>query len=106
MTGDHAPEPRLGGLDPVQLTGLGDMEPAAFRVAAHRVVDLMAVYLLQAPVYIALEPLALRAGAPGLHGRWFWIYLIALLASSALVYQFFERPMRNWLRPKSTIKTT
>ncbi len=60
-----------------------------------------AVYLLQAPVYIALEPLALRAGASGLHGKWLFIYLAALLACSALIYQFFERPMRNWLRPTS-----
>ncbi len=59
-----------------------------------------AVYLMQAPVYIALEPLALRAGAPGLHGTWFWIYLGVLLLASGLVYQSFERPMRSWLRPK------
>jgi peptidoglycan/LPS O-acetylase OafA/YrhL len=63
-----------------------------------------AVYLLQAPVYIALEPLALRAGAPGLHGTWLWIYLGVLLLCSAVVYQFFERPMRNWLRPKTATK--
>ena len=32
-------------LDPEQLAGLADMDPAAFRAAAHRVVDLMADYI-------------------------------------------------------------
>ena len=59
-----------------------------------------AVYLLQAPVYIALEPIAQQIGAPGLQGKWFHIYVAVLLAFSALVYQFFERPMRQWLRPQ------
>jgi peptidoglycan/LPS O-acetylase OafA/YrhL len=59
-----------------------------------------AVYLLQAPVYIALEPLAHRSGATGLHGTWFHAYVLVLLAFSAVVYQYFERPMRQWLRPR------
>lgn len=59
-----------------------------------------AVYLLQTPVYIAMEPLAKCEGAKGLVGGWLWIYLAALLLLSALVYQYFERPMRQWLRPR------
>lgn len=58
-----------------------------------------AIYLLQTPVYIALEPFAIRDGAPGLQDGWFWAYLVVLMLSSALIYQFFERPMRMWLRP-------
>jgi peptidoglycan/LPS O-acetylase OafA/YrhL len=59
-----------------------------------------ALYLIQAPVYIALEPVAQWSGASGLQGGWFYIYLAVLLVASGLVYQFFERPMRGWLRPK------
>ena len=60
-----------------------------------------AVYLLQAPVYIALEPIAQRSGARGLFDGWLHIYLIVLLLLSAAIYQWFERPMRNLLRPKA-----
>lgn len=60
-----------------------------------------AVYLLQAPVYIALEPIAQSFGAKGLFDGWLHIYLIILLLLSAAVYQWYERPMRNWLRPKA-----
>jgi peptidoglycan/LPS O-acetylase OafA/YrhL len=60
-----------------------------------------AVYLLQAPVYIAFEPIAQAMGARGLHDNWFHIYVLVLLALSAIAYQFYERPMRAWLRPKS-----
>lgn len=46
-------------LDPAQLDGLTDIDPAAFRVAAHEVVDLMADYLASVeryPVLPAVEP--------------------------------------------------
>lgn len=59
-----------------------------------------AVYLMQAPVYIAMKPLPADGMTLGLHGGWLWAYLAVLLLSSALVYQFFERPMRRWLRPR------
>ena len=47
MTTSELPdvERKPGQLEPEQLTGLGDMDPEAFRAAAHRVVDLMADYL-------------------------------------------------------------
>ena len=35
----------LAELDPEQIAGLADMDPSAFRAAAHRVVDLMADYI-------------------------------------------------------------
>lgn len=59
-----------------------------------------AVYLLQAPLYIALEPVAQASGAKGLVGGWFYLYVLALLLASAVAYQWYERPMRAWLRPR------
>jgi aromatic-L-amino-acid decarboxylase len=55
-------------LDEVQQRGLGDMESAAFRAAAHRVVDLMADYLegvADRPVLRRFDPAALRAALAG-----------------------------------------
>ncbi len=42
---DRSHPPDLADLDPEQIAGLTDMSPAAFRAAAHRVVDLMADYI-------------------------------------------------------------
>ena len=50
-------------LDPVQVDGLGDMDPEAFREAAHAVVDLMADYLAgveDLPVLPPIEPGSIR----------------------------------------------
>lgn len=52
------------------------------------------VYLLQAPVYISLAAIA----GSKLNDGWLWTYLAVLLAFSAIVYYYFERPMRRWLR--------
>ncbi|MGZ8527237.1 MAG: pyridoxal phosphate-dependent decarboxylase family protein [Candidatus Limnocylindrales bacterium] len=55
------------GLAADQLDGLGDMEPAAFRAAAHAVVELMADYLEgveRYPVLPAIEPGSLRPTFP------------------------------------------
>ena len=52
-----------------QLEGLGDMDPAAFRAAAHAVVDLMADYLEGVehyPVLPAIEPGSLRPAFPAM----------------------------------------
>jgi aromatic-L-amino-acid decarboxylase len=51
-----------------QLEGIGDMDPATFRAAAHAVVDLMADYLEGVenyPVLPAIEPGSLRPAFPG-----------------------------------------
>jgi aromatic-L-amino-acid decarboxylase len=46
MTTADRPLPRgIADLDPEQIAGNADMDPAAFRAAAHRVVDLMADYI-------------------------------------------------------------
>lgn len=45
-------------LDPEQLVGLGDMDPAAFRAAAHRVVDLMADYIEDVERHPVLPPIS------------------------------------------------
>jgi hypothetical protein len=44
------------GLDTAQVDGLGDMNPEAFRAAAHRVVDLMADYLAGVERYAVFPP--------------------------------------------------
>jgi aromatic-L-amino-acid decarboxylase len=54
-----AADPAL--LDPEQLVGAADMDPEAFRAAAHRVVDLMADYLADIERYAVLPPI--RPGA-------------------------------------------
>jgi aromatic-L-amino-acid decarboxylase len=60
----------LPGLDAGQLSGLNDMDPEAFRAAAHSAVDIMADYLAgvrERPVLPAVEPGSLRplfAAAP------------------------------------------
>jgi len=45
-------------LDPEQLVGLMDMDPDAFRAAAHRVVDLMADYIEDVERHAVLPPIA------------------------------------------------
>jgi len=53
------PNNASGALDDEQVNGLGDMDPEAFRAAAHRVVDLMADYLSNVErhaVLPAIEP--------------------------------------------------
>jgi aromatic-L-amino-acid decarboxylase len=55
-------------LDPAQETGLLDMDPEAFRAAAHEIVDAMADYLAhveQYPVYPAIEPGSIAPLFPG-----------------------------------------
>lgn len=57
----------VANLDAAQLSGQGDMRPEDFRVAAHRVVDLMADYLdgvERYPVLPQLRPGELRARFP------------------------------------------
>ncbi|MFI5262443.1 MAG: pyridoxal phosphate-dependent decarboxylase family protein [Candidatus Limnocylindrales bacterium] len=56
-----------GDLDPAQIARHGDMDDAAFRVAAHAVVDLMADYLAtieQRPILPPIAPGAVRARLP------------------------------------------
>jgi aromatic-L-amino-acid/L-tryptophan decarboxylase len=55
------------GLDEAQRTGYADMDPEAFRAAAHEVVDVMADYLTgieERPVFPAIEPGDLRPRFP------------------------------------------
>ena len=47
-----------GVLDPEQIAGLADMDPDAFRAAAHRVVDLMADYIEDIERHGVLPPIA------------------------------------------------
>jgi aromatic-L-amino-acid/L-tryptophan decarboxylase len=47
-----------GVLDPEQIAGLADMDPDAFRAAAHRVVDLMADYIEDIERHAVLPPIA------------------------------------------------
>jgi len=49
--------------DPEQLVGLGDMDPEAFRNAAHRIVDVMADYISNVERYAVLPSIALGAVA-------------------------------------------
>jgi aromatic-L-amino-acid decarboxylase len=44
-------------LDPAQTEGFGDLDPEAFRAAAHRVVDLMADYLARVETFAILPPI-------------------------------------------------
>jgi aromatic-L-amino-acid decarboxylase len=64
MTLDHLNTPdSTAGLDHAQLRGAGDMEPDAFRAAAHRAVDMMADYLEglgERAVLPSIEPGSLR----------------------------------------------
>ena len=56
------------GLDPAQVDGLLDMEPATFRSAAHEVVDLMADYLESIESYAVfpnVEPGSIAPLVPG-----------------------------------------
>lgn len=65
MTDDPTPDPT--GLDPEQSSGLVDMDPEAFRRAAHEVVDLMADYLRDVEsydVFPAIEPGAISPRFP------------------------------------------
>jgi aromatic-L-amino-acid/L-tryptophan decarboxylase len=64
---DASLEAAFGLLDTAQRRGVGDMEPEAFRAAAHAVVDLMADYLAGVSRYHVLpqvEPGELRARFP------------------------------------------
>jgi aromatic-L-amino-acid/L-tryptophan decarboxylase len=54
-----------GDLDPEQLVGLADMDPESFRAAAHRVVDLMADYLVDIERHDVLP--AIRPGSVASH---------------------------------------
>jgi aromatic-L-amino-acid/L-tryptophan decarboxylase len=60
-------ESATGSVDEQQLSGLGDMDPEAFRAAAHAAVDIMADYLAgvgDRPVMPAIEPGSLRPQFP------------------------------------------
>jgi aromatic-L-amino-acid decarboxylase len=58
-TGSVAP-----GVDPEQLDGLQDMDPEAFRAAAHRVVDRIADYLADIEAWPVLPPIEPGSIAP------------------------------------------
>jgi aromatic-L-amino-acid decarboxylase len=60
--------PDRGTLDPAQVDGLLDMDPAAFRAAAHAVVELMADYLATVEEYPVFPPV--RPGAVKAELRW------------------------------------
>ena len=60
-----APAEPPEALDPAQVDGLGDMEPEAFRAAAHRVVDLMADYLAGIEGFAVLPADRARLGRRG-----------------------------------------
>ena len=67
MTDADASAPTTGRLDRSQIDGLVDMDPEAFRAAAHAVVDVMADYLAgveQRPVLPPIEPGSLRGSFP------------------------------------------
>ncbi|NCC93190.1 MAG: acyltransferase [Opitutae bacterium] len=53
------------------------------------------VYILQLPVYGAWR---LAGMAPSESGRWFYLYLASLLAVSALLFRWYEIPLRRWIR--------
>ena len=59
LTGDRGLLAGLGGLDPAQVGGVGDMSPEQFRAAAHATVDLLADYLAHVEDFAilpAIEP--------------------------------------------------
>ena len=61
-------DPQEASLDPEQARGLNDMDPAAFRAAAHDVVDRIADYLEHVegyPVLPPIEPGSIGAQLPG-----------------------------------------
>jgi aromatic-L-amino-acid decarboxylase len=68
-------EERRAAIDPEQASGLGDMDPEAFRTAGHTVVDLLADYLAgveRYPVFPPVEPGEIRPlfpAAPPEHGE-------------------------------------
>ena len=68
MTTTDRPVPTdAANLDPEQLAGLADMHPESFRTAAHRVVDLMADYLVDVErhdVFPATVPGAVSSALP------------------------------------------
>ena len=67
MTEDAQPDSSAARLDAAQVSGLADMDPEAFRAAAHVVVDLMADYLAgveRYPVLPPIEPGSLRPRFP------------------------------------------
>ncbi len=53
---DRSAAPVETALDPEQLVGLEDMDPEAFRAAAHRVVDRIADYLADVEAFAVLPP--------------------------------------------------
>ena len=57
-TTDRSIPTDAAALDPEQLVGLADMDPDAFRGAAHRVVDLMADYIEDVERHAVLPPIA------------------------------------------------
>jgi aromatic-L-amino-acid decarboxylase len=57
-TTDRSLPTDAAALDPEQLVGLADMDPDAFRAAAHRVVDLMADYIEDVERHAVLPPIA------------------------------------------------
>jgi aromatic-L-amino-acid decarboxylase len=67
VTVADGPAEGLAGLDPAQFEGHGDLDPEAFRAAAHAVVELMADYLAGVehyPVFPPVEPGELRGRFP------------------------------------------
>jgi aromatic-L-amino-acid decarboxylase len=56
VTADTFAPPETGALDPAQVDGLLDMDPAAFRLAAHAVADLMADYLAGVEGFAVFPP--------------------------------------------------
>ena len=68
MTTSERAAPGTIDLDAEQTAGLTDMDPEAFRAAAHRVVDLMADYIANVErhrVFPAIEPGSVAARLPG-----------------------------------------
>jgi aromatic-L-amino-acid decarboxylase len=58
MTTDRPIPADAADLDPEQIAGLADMDPESFRAAAHRVVDLMADYLVDVEQHDVLPAIA------------------------------------------------
>jgi peptidoglycan/LPS O-acetylase OafA/YrhL len=55
------------------------------------------IYLLQHPVEVAMRPLLEKIGTPESSLR-LVVYLLALIAASALIYHLFEKPARKFIR--------